>query len=117
MTLPLTPHMLEAAYEYLRTTPPFSGWRLPHADAVEFHVIRTPAVCGWHIAGETPTIAISTGRIGWTQALMETMAHEMIHLFQARRRSETPRTEHNAEFVRLAARVCDYHGFDPKLFI
>jgi len=34
MTLPLTPATLTAAYEFLRTTPPFKGWKLPHADEV-----------------------------------------------------------------------------------
>ena len=32
MTLRLTPDMLAAAYDFLRTTVPFSRWRLPEAD-------------------------------------------------------------------------------------
>ena len=40
MALRLTPEILEGAYEFLRATPPFRGWRLPHADEVEFVVSR-----------------------------------------------------------------------------
>ena len=37
--LTLTPEMLEGAYEYLRVSPPFSRWGLPHADHVMFRVL------------------------------------------------------------------------------
>lgn len=43
------------------------------------------------------------------------MAHEMIHLHQHLRKTET-RAQHNAEFKRLAAQVCAQHIFDPKSF-
>src|SRR5258708_16268586 len=38
--LTLTPEMLESAYEYLRVSPPFCHWDLPHADHVSFRVLR-----------------------------------------------------------------------------
>jgi hypothetical protein len=37
--LTLTPEMLEGAYEYLRVSPPFCHWGLPHADHVSFRVL------------------------------------------------------------------------------
>ena len=37
--LTLTPEMLEGAYEYLRVSPPFAAWGLPHADHVSFRVM------------------------------------------------------------------------------
>src|SRR5262245_58229754 len=37
--LTLTPEMLEGAYEYLRVSPPFCSWDLPHADQVMFRVL------------------------------------------------------------------------------
>src|ERR1700754_3947176 len=39
--LPLTPEMLEGANEYLRVSPPFRAWNLPHADHVSFRVMTT----------------------------------------------------------------------------
>ncbi len=40
MTLPLTPEMLRACYEFLRSTPPFRRWSLPPGDEIGFHVTR-----------------------------------------------------------------------------
>ena len=37
--LTLTPEMLENAYEYLRVSPPFCRWNLPHADQAMFRVM------------------------------------------------------------------------------
>ena len=118
MALTLTPEMLEGAYEFLRVTPPFKRCKLPHADEVEFVVGNSPNCCGWYTAGETAKhrIMISARNIGHTVSLMATMAHEMIHLHQCHAKRETRNAEHNAAFLRAAALVCKYHGFDPKLF-
>lgn len=115
MSLPLTPAMLEGAYEYLRTTPPFNRWKLPHADDVEFKIGRQPHY-GEYCAGETAEhcITVSSVRVGHSVTLLETMAHEMVHLHLA----GTPhaKSEHGAEFRRLARKISDIHGFDPKRF-
>lgn len=120
MSLPLTPHILEASYEYLRATPPFRSWRLPKGREVKFHVLRTKQFEGDHttyLREGGHIIRVSSGKIGHTGSLMAVMAHEMIHAYQARRKTETANTVHNAEFHRLAARVCKLHGFDLKLFV
>lgn len=113
--LHLTPEMLRASYEYLRATPPFRRWGLPPADEIEFHVTRHKDKAGEceSSGGQEPVIRISSQLIGWTQSLMETMAHEMIHLHLDRRGE---RASHGASFKRTAAQVCRRHGFDPKLF-
>jgi hypothetical protein len=49
-----------------------------------------------------------------TDLLIATMAHEMIHLYQDE--NGTARGHHNAQFRRLAKRVCSIHGFDLKNF-
>jgi hypothetical protein len=114
MTLPLDPAMLEAAYEYLRTTPPFRRWKLPPGEAIEFHVIANQGLRGRCVDnGAHQTIAISLGTIGHTLSLMMAMAHEMIHV---RDNIAGIRAHHGASFRRGAAEVCRYHGFDPKLF-
>jgi len=120
--LRLTPDMLEAAYEYLRVSPPFSRWNLPHADQVSFRVMGTRDRYG-HFRGrhkratgndDFSEIAISAGMVRSTDLLIATMAHEMIHLYQDE--TGTARGHHNPAFQKLARRVCAAHGFDLESF-
>lgn len=118
--LALTPERLSAAYICLRTFPPFSQWRLPTADEMEFRVIRDPRQHG-HYSRYSRTehhwIAISSSAVGHFNTLAWVMAHEMIHLKQAISKTETPNTAHNAEFRRYAASVCRRFGWDFKTFV
>src|SRR3990167_10802079 len=83
MTLLLTPAALSAAYEFLRTTSPFRGWKLPHADEVEFHVTRhRDREADHEVRRREHTIRVSSRTIKTTDALMQAMAHEMIHAYQ-----------------------------------
>ena len=106
--LTLTPEMLESAYEYLRVSPPFCRWNLPHADQVMFPgdgdagSLRTfprPPPQG-HGDDEFSEIAISAGMVSSTDLLISTMAHEMIHLYQDE--TGTARGHHNPRFRKLA---------------
>ena len=118
--LRLTPEMLEGAYEYLRVSPPFCRWNLPHADQVSFRVMGTRDRFG-HFRGrhkkasgdDFSEIAISAGMVRSTELLIATMAHEMIHLRQYRMGA---RDTHGLTFRRMAAAVCREHGFDVKTF-
>lgn len=120
MTLPLSREMLSAMYDYLRATPPFSRWKLPESGDVVFCVVRDPARLGFYRRDRLgrPEIGISTRGIGHTNNLANTMAHEMIHLYEDAVLGTLYKTkaEHSATFRRKAAQVCKYHGFDPKLF-
>jgi hypothetical protein len=120
--LTLTPEMLEGAYEYLRVSPPFCRWGLPHADQVMFRVLGAKDRFG-HFRGRHrkaqgddgfSEIAISAGLVRSTDLLISTMAHEMIHLYQDE--TGTARGHHNPKFRKLAKRVCDIHGFDLESF-
>lgn len=119
MALRLTTENLPAAYEFLRACEPFCKWGLPHADEVEFTVGRRRDRFG-HMRGDVRSlgaeIMVSEAIVGSVGRLVETMAHEMIHLRQHRRGTETSGTQHNAEFKRLAASVCRSMMFDPKAF-
>jgi hypothetical protein len=109
----ITPRMIESAYEFLRATPPFSGWRLPHADEVEFRVSRHRDRLAHFVEGrEGPIIAVSSVNVTYPETLLRVMAHEMVHLAQWLHKTETPGAEHNAEFFRMAAKVAKAHGFD-----
>lgn len=116
VSLPLTRETLAAAYDYLKTTPPFSHWNLPDSEDIKFKVTKHTDRYGHHCQlNAKHEVAISTRYVGRTQSLMESMAHEMIHIHQEESRSATS-SEHNAAFHKYAAVVCKYHGFDPKTF-
>ncbi len=119
MTLPLTPEVLAAAYDFLRTTPPFSGWNLPEPEDIDFKVSRRTSEFGrYQLVGDRHIIAMSGAAIGQTATLMHYLAHECIHLHLEITGMESrggPNT-HNAAFRKFATQVCKVHGFDPKAF-
>jgi|SRR6185437_9271003 len=120
MTLPLTTEMLAAAYDYLRSTPPFSGWNLPEPEDIDFRVSRRPGEFGrYQLIGGRHTISMSAASIGQTSTLMRYLAHECVHMHLEitgmESRSGGPNT-HNAAFRKFAAQVSKVHGFDPKAF-
>lgn len=115
--LPLTKDILESSYEYLKATQPFSKWNLPDGEDIKFVVGRTSQMSGWYrFQDNKHEIGVSSHFIGRTISLMEVMAHEIIHLYQADVCMESHNVEHNAAFRKLADQVCKIHGFDPKLF-
>lgn len=118
MTLPLTPEMLIGAYEFLRTTPPYRGWKLPTGDEVKFAVTKHKTFMATH-QGDVNGCAIemSAALVGHTATLVQTMGHEMIHLYQYLTKRETGNTIHNADFRRKAESACRYHGWDLRIFI
>src|SRR3990167_7488256 len=115
MSLPLTPALLEAAYEYLRATPPFRAWHLPPATGVKFVVTKHRDREGDHgVEGGVDILRVSSNVIGHTNSLLQVIGHEMIHMRQA---VQKVRSNHNADFHRMARRACKYHGWDVKLFV
>lgn len=118
--LHITPDILASAYDFLRCTQPYKGWKLPHSDDIEFHVTKDRELVG-HYA-RTPRkmdheIGISAESVSQTNTLIFYMGHEMIHLYQAIQKTDTGKAMHNAEFKRLARQACAVHGWDSKLFI
>jgi hypothetical protein len=114
MTLRLTPDMLAAGYDFLRTTVPFVKWSLPEADEVGFHVMRNAALSAdFGVEQGIPFIRVSDTSNGHAVTLLASLAHEMIHL---RQHLTGDRELHGSRFKRMAARVCAAHGFDPKVF-
>ena len=120
MTLPLTSEMLAAAYDYLCCTPPFSRWNMPASEDVKFIVGKmTDSYALYQWDGNKHTITVSINAVAYTNTLMDTIAHEMIHLHLHATKMESKRSGpryHNAAFRKFAAQVCKYHGFDPKAF-
>lgn len=112
----LTPERLAGVYEMLRAFPPFSGWRLPPASAVKFHVLKTDKWhADWWIEGDTHHIRVSEKKHAHLASVVSSMAHEMLHVRQRITKTET-KGDHNEEFMRLAKRVCSTLGFDYGQF-
>lgn len=114
----ITPKQLSLAYDFIRSMPPFTRYKIPPSECVEFRIVNDPRVYAWHKLQENGThiIAVSRNCIGHTDTLLCKLSHELIHLIQAEKGTHT-RTMHNAEFVRIANKVCKIHGFDFKAFI
>jgi hypothetical protein len=112
----LTPQTMEAAYELLRTTPPFRGWRLPPGEQIRFEVVATRAIYGSHVCrAGTHVICCSFRKQRTLPLLLITMAHEMIHLYEAERK-ERADIGHGARFWKRAKLVCRLHGWDEGAF-
>jgi hypothetical protein len=109
----ITPEILEAAYNYLKATPPVISWKLPDPDDIEFHVARTKTWYGWCDPSEEGgyIIKISEKLVSTTPTLIRVMAHEMIHVKQYITKIKR---HHNDQFRRDWAKIARYHGFDPK---
>ncbi len=124
MTLRLTPENLEAAYELLRRTKPFSGWKLPQAEEVAFRVSASRGLYGFHHSDRqrkahpapgSHAITISEATVGTLDTLLRSMAHEMCHIRESQLGPYTGNA-HGEMFRRLATQVCRHHGFDQKAF-
>jgi hypothetical protein len=116
MSLTITPTIIRFAYEFLCECPPFDKWNLPDGDSVDFSVSKSRLDHGWITTGrrrKRPRITISETTTGHTPKLLETLAHEMVHLHQYL--TGQPQT-HGKAFKSLAARVCKIHGFDLRAF-
>lgn len=112
----LTPAILETAYELLRATVPFKGWKLPPSDDVAFKVIAGKDRAADHeIINGVHIIRVSQRDHRSLPALLATLAHEMCHMreYQLGERADV---EHSATFKQLGAAVCRHHGFDPGTF-
>jgi hypothetical protein len=120
LSLPLTPIRIAVVYECLRAFPPFCRLSLPPAHQVTFQVSRSKDRFG-HYTRYTGTdkhfIVVSTRMHGHFDTLAQTVAHEMIHLHQGVAKTETSGVMHNAEFRRIAGRVCKQFGWDASPFI
>jgi hypothetical protein len=117
--LVFTPDNLRAAYNYLSETEPFVNWNLPDADDVTFFVdtksVRHSGRCYPLQEDGHYRIEISSKFHHHTLSLMETMAHEMVHVHEFHNGIPVKR-HHGKTFKLLAAEVCAIHGFDPGKF-
>lgn len=111
----LTPARGAAIYEMLCQLPPFHRWKLPPKEELKFVITRDIRHRAQFGTGETSyVIWISERSQNHLAPLVETIAHEMVHLFQRIRKLET-RAQHNADFTRRWKSICGKYGWDWKL--
>lgn len=115
----LTPALIRKAYEFIIETPPFDKYLFPDSEGITFKVSRADGHFGQFIVSEDDKLVIelSDKIIGHTDLLMMFLAHEIIHLYQHLNKLDSARTQHNAQFKKMAAKVCLEHGYDLKAFI
>lgn len=107
------------AYGYLRSLPPFNKWDLPAPGALEFRLSRDVSQHGAFEQDGKRAIIVNPETHVTLDALLITVAHEMVHLRQAvlgRLNTATQAKAHNAEFQRWAKSVCVAMGWDPQRF-
>jgi hypothetical protein len=107
------PDVLVSAYDFLATTRPFRGWKLPHSDEVTFRISAANSKYGEYIWDSGRHTIDINGTIAHTMTLLATMGHEMIHLRQVLLGGDP---DHDPAFYRMVRIVCKHHGFDPSTF-
>lgn len=113
--LNITPETLQGAYDFLRSTEPFCRWNLPDGEDVKFKVVKTHKNHAWYrCVNYKHVMAVSSNTVGHTLTLLESMAHEMIHMYEVHALKRQP--THGKVFQKWKAEVCKFHGFDPKRF-
>lgn len=118
----ITRDNLRAAYEYLSETEPFVGWNLPNADDIKFDIVNAVKRAGRCVhkfsddyAVSKFNIEVSNKHVDTTNYLMETMAHEMVHLHMFHNHVHEL-DHHGKAFQSYAKKVCKIHGFDLVQF-
>jgi len=117
MTLPLTPDMMAAAYDYLCECPPFNKMAMPHSEDVKFSIgQRKDRFAHYQMIGGDHHIVVSRRFVGRHITLLSTLAHEMCHLF-LEQNCLNGDDVHGRAFHRLADKICNHHPeFDRLIF-
>ena len=110
----LTPRMLQGMYYALKFCAPFNEYRLPDPHKVTFTVTRSSMTCGEYDT-DPHQIKVSKVANADLNAVLQTMAHEMVH-FALERKGAKDHAHHDSEFNALAAQVCDEWGWNFKEF-
>lgn len=120
MSLPLTKERLIAVYDCMQEFPPFCRMKLPPSSDVTFQVSRSKDRFAHYTRiprTDRHFIVVSAVMHDHFDTLSQTVAHEMIHLYQAVAKTESSGTMHNAEFKRISVKVCKLFGWDVKVFV
>jgi len=110
----LTPAQVQLAYDFLRSHPPFNKWRLPESQGVILKVMNSD-MCFGDYEPDPHTIRVSKTHCEHFMHVMETVAHEMVHL-AAEKMGHHNHAEHDETFKTLAKEVCGLWGWKEATF-
>ena len=103
-----------AVYEMLCEFPPYNRWQLPKSKDVKFEAKIIKEAYGYYDS-DPHTIIISKNLNPTLHDLVNTMAHEMVHM----RLNDSGFKSwdlHSFKFKKVAKQVCDRLGFNEKEF-
>lgn len=116
----VTPKRLKSVYVLLRAHPPFDRWGLPEVADIKFEILSDEDIGEYSLDhNDRHCIAVNADKHLSLHQVVETVAHEMVHLRQeliGRLPAEGGEKAHNAEFRKLARVVCRTLGFDVQRF-
>lgn len=112
----LNPEVVKNLYASLFCVYPFTKWKMPLPDEIEFIVTPDPEVMGTYLydTGEDyeHTVTISSGRCGHYYTMLTTLAHEMVHMsFHCQKGDRW--VQHGKPFRARCLMVAHELGFDP----
>lgn len=112
----ITTDTCRAAYDMLRTTKPFTSWRLPKSDQIIFSLTSARRLYGAHQRRDDKHVVWINPALHRTlDDVLKTMAHEMIHVKQEVHGLMPKNADpHDKRFGRAAKKVCAVHGWDVQ---
>lgn len=105
---------LEQTYRYLSGFAPFKDWQLPDAARIDFVVNRSQQMQGEYDV-DPHTIKVSSYFCKTWNDVIETVAHEMVHL-ACEKHGHYSHADHCPQFRRLARSVCRAFGWNVESF-
>lgn len=109
----LHPAQVQHLYDTLRVLPPFSKWKLPLSQGIIIKVIRSKEVMGDY-EPDPHTLRVSSVMCQDMLQVLETVAHEMVHL--SLDREGLDHSNHDDHFKARASEVCKAWGWKPETF-
>jgi Zn-dependent peptidase ImmA (M78 family) len=94
--------------------PPFCLWKLPDEYRLDFKVTKSKMVMGSY-EPDPHTITISSIQNSNFQQVIETMAHEMVHL-KLERDGDDGHADHSQTWKETSELVCQFFGWKKESF-
>ena len=112
----LTPEIIRNLYSSLYCCHPFSKWKMPLPEEIEFLVTADAETMGTYLydTGEDfeHCITISSARCGHYYTVLTTLAHECVHM-SFHRQAGNKWSQHGKDFRSRCKAVADELGLDP----
>ena len=111
----LNSEVVKNLYASLYCCYPFTKWKMPLPEEIDFVVTSDPETMGTYMYDEGEkhehTITISAARCGFMETVIKTVAHEMIHMSRSGTITDAW-LKHDATFRRRAHQIGKELGFD-----